>query len=312
MQLSDDGVRDHLRGVATGLLTPFDEDGEIIHEQIAENARTLVGKGIGTFLATANISEYHSLSQAERIAAAETAVEALPDDVCVLAGVGGSTAAAQDLVEAYDDIGVDAMMVMPPDHTYVHEQGLLDYYRELASVTDQPLVPYVRGFDPSVSYLEDLTHLDSVVGIKYALPDPVKLGAGVEAGSDDVVWVDGLAEPYAVSFWAEGIEGFSAGVSNFRPEVGLALFDALSNENWARARKLRDACLPFQNLREETGQNNDIAGAVSVPVVKKGLELAGMHGGEVREPIRPLDEATEQRAEELYAQLDDDIERLIE
>jgi 4-hydroxy-tetrahydrodipicolinate synthase len=312
MQLSDDGVRDHLRGVATGLLTPFDEDGEIIHEQIAENARTLVGKGIGTFLATANISEYHSLSQAERIAAAETAVEALPEDVCVLAGVGGSTAAAQDLVEAYDDIGVDAMMVMPPDHTYVHEQGLLDYYRELASVTDQPLVPYVRGFDPSVSYLEDLTHLDSVVGIKYALPDPVKLGAGVEAGSDDVVWVDGLAEPYAVSFWAEGIEGFSAGVSNFRPEVGLALFDALSNENWARARQLRDACLPFQNLREGTGQNNDIAGAVSVPVVKKGLELAGMHGGEVREPIRPLDEATEQRAEELYAQLDDDIERLIE
>jgi 4-hydroxy-tetrahydrodipicolinate synthase len=204
------------------------------------------------------------------------------------------------------------MMVMSPDHTYIHKKGLIDYYRKLDAASERPLVPYVRGFDPSVEYLADLTRVEGVVGIKYALKDPVKLGEGIAAGADDVVWVDGLAEPYAVSFWAEGVEGFSAGVSNFRPELGLALYDALDAGDWQRARALRDLCLPYQRFRSETGQDNTIPGAISVPAVKKGLEMAGMYGGAVREPIRPLRTEEEARAEQLYADLDNVIERLVD
>ncbi|ELY97737.1 dihydrodipicolinate synthase family protein [Natrialba aegyptia] len=312
MSLSAQQVRSHLRGVAVGLLTPFDDDLEIEHEKLAENAQDLYQKGIRTFLSVANISEYHSLSESERVSVAETSVDALPSDACVLAGVGGSTAAAQDLIRAYDAVDVDALMVMPPDHTYLHEQGLLEYYRDLASVTETPLVPYVRGFDPSVEYLAALTRVEGVIGIKYALEDPVKLGAGVAAGADDVVWVDGLAEPFAVSFWAEGAEGFSAGVSNFRPEIGLELFEALSDGDWERACQLRNICLPYQNFRSETGQQNTIPGAISVSAVKKGLDLAGLHGGTVREPIRPLAPEEADKAEQLYAQLEDDIESLVQ
>jgi 4-hydroxy-tetrahydrodipicolinate synthase len=312
MGSSSERVRTGLRGVAVGLLTPFDADGALEYDHLAENAQTLYDRGARTFLAPANISEYHSLSRDERVAHARTTVGALPGDACVLAGVGGSTAEARDLIRAYQECDVDATMVMPPDHTYRHERGLLDYYRELAAATEHPLVPYVRGFDPSIDYLEALSRLDSVAGIKYAVEDPVKLGAAVALGADDVVWVDGLAEPYAVSFWAEGVEGFSAGVSNFRPEVGLALYDALREEDWGRARELRDICLPFQRLREATGPDNTLPGAMSVPVVKKGLELAGLHGGHVREPLRPLGDAERDRAETLYAELDDHIDRLIE
>lgn len=313
MALSADRVQERLRGVAVGLLTVFDDDLEIRHDEIRANARDLHEEGIRTFLATANISEYHSLSQEERIAVAESSVDALPAEACVLAGVGGSTGDAIELIEGYERIGVDAHMIMPPDHTYLHEQGLLDYYRKLDAAATQPLVPYVRGYQPSIDYLVDLTRIDGVAGIKYAITDTAKLGAATTAGADDIVWVDGLAEPYAPAMWVEGIEGFSAGVSNFRPEVGLALYDALRDGDWERARKLRNVCLPYQNFRDETGQNNALAGANSVPAVKKGLELAGLNGsnGNVREPIRPLSEEDERRAEELYSQLDDDIERLV-
>lgn len=311
MPLPTSQVQERLRGVAVGLLTPFDDDLRIEHEKIEENAQDLYDNGVRTFLATANISEYHSLSRSERVDIAKTSVTALPSDACILAGVGGSTSAARDLIHEYEMIGVDAMMIMPPDHTYLHEQGLLEYYRKLSSVTETPLVPYVRGFDPSVNYLAALTRIEGVIGIKYALKDAVKLGVGVGAGDDDVVWVNGLAEPFAVSFWAEGAEGFSAGVSNFRPEIGLELFSALSNGEWERARKIRDICLPYQNFRDETGQDNEIAGAISVSAVKKGLELAGLNGGNVREPIKPLAPAEEYRAEQIYAQLDDDIDSLV-
>ncbi|MFB6173472.1 MAG: dihydrodipicolinate synthase family protein [Halobacteriales archaeon] len=306
-----DVVKAGLRGVAAGLLTPFDEDLDIVHWKLEENAEGLYEEGIRTFLAAANISEYHALSQAERKAVVETSVDALPEDAVVLAGVGGSTGDAIDLIEAYDDAGADAMMVMPPDHTYLHERGLLRYYRELAAASDRPLVPYVRGFHPSVDYLADLTRVEGVAGIKYAIEDAVTLGAAVERGDDDVVWVDGLAEPFAPSFWAEGAEGFTAGVSNFEPRVGLALFDALSAGEWGRAREIRDIALPYQEFRSTTGENNSLGGANSVPAVKRGLENAGYHGGPVREPIVGLSPADRERADELYAQLEADIERVI-
>jgi len=311
MPLSANRVRERLRGVAVGILTPFDDTLDIEHDKLRENATTLYDEDVRTFLAARHIREYPPRAQRERIELVESVVEALPPGACVLAGVGGSTADARELVRAYERVGVDAMMIMPPDHTYVHEQALLEYYRKLAAVTERPLVPYVRGFEPSVEFLGDLTRVDGVVGVKYALPDAVKLGEAVAAGADDIVWVDGLAEPYAVAFWVEGTEGFTAGVSNFRPELGLELYDALAAEDWERARDLRNACMPYQKFRDERGRENDVPGAVSVPAVKKGLELAGLHGGAVREPIRPLSEADERRAERLYDALDDDIGRLV-
>jgi len=313
MSLPPSEVRASLRGVAVGLLTPFDDNLDIDYDGIKYNARRLYEAGPRTFLAAANISEYHSLSQRERIRVVETSADALPDDACVLAGVGGSTAEARRLIEGYDDIGVDGMMIMPPDHTYVHECGIIEYYEKLAAATDTPLIPYVRGFDPSVNFLVDLANIDGVIGVKYALEDPVKLGEATSTAPDDIVWVNGLAEPFAVSFWNEGIEGFSAGVSNFRPVVGLELFEALSAGEFERARSIRNICMPFQRFRDETGADNVIGGAVSVPAVKKGLELAGYRAGDgrVREPLQPLCADDESRAEALYHQLEDDIDRVI-
>ncbi|AHG01837.1 dihydrodipicolinate synthetase (plasmid) [Halostagnicola larsenii XH-48] len=300
-----------LRSVAVGLLTPFDDNGRIEHEKLATNAKELSSAGINTFLACANISEYHSLSQQERINVTETSVTALPDDRCVLAGVGGSTMNATELITAYDELGVDAMMVMPPDHTYLHEQGLLEYYRSLAAATDTGIVPYVRGFDPSVEFLASMTEIDGVAGVKFALEDPVKLGEAVVAGSDDVVWVDGLAEPYAVPFWAQGAEGFTAGVTNFEPRLGLALLSALRAGEWERARALQSAAVPYQQFRSRTGADNTLSGAISVPAVKYGLELAGYNGGSVREPIIELTNQEKQQAEGLYDQLQTDLDRLV-
>jgi len=306
--MAHDAVRAGLRDVATGLLTPFDDDREIDHDALAENARTLSGAGVRTVLACANVSEYHALSHEERIAVVETGVGALPDDVTVLAGAGGSTETTVDLATAHERAGADAIMVMPPHHTYRHERGLLEYYRAVGDAVGIPLVPYLRGFDPSVGFVADLTHLDAVAGIKWTLPDVPAFVEAVRAGADDVVWVNGLGEPYALALHAEGAEGLSSGIGNFEPAVGIALFEAIERGDSDRARRIRDAALPFMNFREETGTNNVLPGANSVPALKAALEFAGMHGGPVREPLVELSAADRRRAREL----DDDLAAFVE
>jgi len=298
-----DSFREALGGMAVGLLTPFDDAGDIQHEKLAANATQLHERGATTFLACANVSEYHSLSHDERIAVTETSVAAL-DDAFVLAGVGGSTKTACALVDAYEESGVDAHMVMPPEHTFKHERGVVRYYEELSSVAQRPLVPYIRGFSPSVETLVRIAELDGVGGIKYALEDVPRFAAALERAPDEIVWLEGMAEPWAIPFWAAGADGFTAGVSNFAPRLGLELLAALRAGDWERARELQNATLPYQRLRSEAGTENVFSGANSVPALKYGLELAGLHGGAVREPLVELSDADKERARTYYERIE--------
>ncbi|WP_101296186.1 dihydrodipicolinate synthase family protein [Halegenticoccus soli] len=293
-----------LRDVATGILTPFgEEDGEIRYDALRSNVQALYDAGVRTFLACANISEYHSLSHEERITITEESVDALAADACVLAGAGGSLKTTTRLIGAFERTGVDGIMVMPPMHAYKHEQGLLRYYRELAEVADTGIIPYIRGFSPSVEFLAALTHIDNVAGIKYALDDIVTFREAISAGSDDVIWV-AVTETLAPEFYMEGAEGFTAGVSNFRPEIGLALMEALEAGDFERAKEIRDVTLEYQRFRTECGHDNTFDGAVSIPAVKYGLELAGLTGGAVRPPLVELSHEDKARAEEMYHRIE--------
>ena len=299
-----------LRSVAVGLLTPFDSNDidAIRHDRLAANARWLSEEGMDLFLACANIAEYHSLSHDERVAVAETAVNVLDDEDCVIAGVGGATKTALNLIKRHETNGVDGIMVMPPDHTFKHERGLVNYYHRLANATETGLLPYIRGFDASPDLITRIADHESVVGVKYAIPDVTLFRESIRALDRDIIWMNGMAEPLAPALWNEGAEAFSAGITNFAPQVGQALFDALQNEEFERARTIRDVTLPYMSLRDEQGEENIYPSANSVPAVKLGLDLAGQHGGPVRDPLVELTDEDRERGREYY----DEIQAAIE
>lgn len=301
-----------LRDVAVGLLTPFDkaDTDQIRYDELSNTAEWLYGEGIRLFLACANISEYHSLSHEERIESVRVPCEALPDDATVLGGAGGSTKTAIDLAQQHEGNGADGIMVMPPDHIFKHERGLVEYYRRIADAVDIGVVPYVRGFEATTETISTITNHENVVGVKWAIPDIEQFSACVSAAGDDVVWVCGMAEPPAPAYYLEGAAGFSAGVTNFEPRLGLAMFDALESGAYQRARSLRDLSIPFMNLRDERGEANIYAGANSVPVVKSGLEFAGQYGGGVREPLVELSAVDRKRARTYYDELQDDLDHV--
>jgi 4-hydroxy-tetrahydrodipicolinate synthase len=306
------GLRADLRDVAAGVLTPFDEDDTdtVREDELAANARWLSDRGLGLFLACANISEYHSLSHEERIASVRVVCDALPADATVLGGVGGSTKTARSLARAHESNGADGIMVMPPDHTFKHETGVARYYHRIADAVDIGVVPYVRGMDVTVRLLDRVVDHPDVVGVKWAVSDLELFSKCVDSASDDIVWVCGMAEPPASAYVLEGAAGFSAGVTNFVPRLGLALFDALEDGAFEHARRLRTLARPLMDLRAGAGEDNVYPGANSVPVVKRGLELAGQYGGPVREPLVDLPEPVRDRVDERYATLQQELDDL--
>ncbi|MCL7417782.1 MAG: dihydrodipicolinate synthase family protein, partial [Halalkalicoccus sp.] len=167
-----DQLQADLCDVAFTTVTPFSDDGdEVLLEEIDNNARTLYDAGGRVFIPCGNTGEYHSLSQTERIDIVRTTTDALPDDATVVGGAGGSTKNAIELLKAYEDAGADAAMIMSPSHTYIHEQGLIEYYQTLASATDLGIVVYKRGPYITERVIDELASLENVVAVKYAIND---------------------------------------------------------------------------------------------------------------------------------------------
>lgn len=304
--MSYDDLKADLRDVAFTNPTPFTEDGSAVdHEALTENLEFLAEAGGSVVIPCGNTGEYYSLSTDERAAVVRTTVEAVGDRMTVVAGVGGSTKDAKQLITEYEAAGADALLVMHPVHTYVHVDGIAEYYRKLATSTDLGLVLYKRGPELPDRVIAELSTIDNVLAVKYAVNDVKAFAALVQDTTGDIVFSNGIAERYGPSFGVEGAEGFTTGIGNFVPEASLALMDAIRDEDWARAREIRDVFRPFEDLREEAGPGNNpvLSAANNVPAVKFGMELAGLTGGPVREPLVGLSEADEARVQQYYEAL---------
>jgi 4-hydroxy-tetrahydrodipicolinate synthase len=308
MSIDEQSLRDGLGDVGAAVLTPFDENGDIQYDSLGLNAQFLSDRGIGLVLACANVSEFHSLTTQEKISVVETTVDELPNETTVLASAGGSLRTAIRLAEEHARSGADALMVMPPDNTFIHEQGLIEYYDELGNQAELPLVPYIRGIEPRPETIAAIADLPHVAGMKYAIDDIETFSWAVEQASDETVWLCGMGEPPVPAYWVEGAEGFTSGAGNIVPRIGLALRDALQNGEWAEAIKIRNATLPFQKLRSETGQHNQFQAANSVPVLKQALTRVGADGGHVRRPLVELEPEDRQRVNEEVDRLEEFVQ----
>lgn len=302
--MTDERLKQHLRDVAFTTPVPFSENGtEVLYEEVEKNVKAILEAGGRTIIPGGNTGEYYSLTDAERLGVVERTVDTVQDDGAVIGGVGGSTKEAIERVQQYEEAGVDGVMIHDVDHTYIHREGLIEYYQAIADSTDLGLVLYKRGPELSLPVVSELSKIKNIVGLKFAVNDIEVFSNAVRKVPGDLVFTTGIAERYAPAFALEGAEGFTTGIGSFVPKVTLALQDALKEEDWERALAIRDLIRPYEELREETGPKNELSSANNVPAIKYGLELAGRYGGPVREPIVELSQEDKQRAKQHYEEM---------
>lgn len=302
--MSYTAIKNDLQDVAFTLATPFSDDTEcVLHDHLKKNIKAIEAGGGSLFIPCGNTGEYHALSHEERVEVVETTVAATRDDSTVIAGAGGNTKAVIRLLEEYATVGADGGMVMMPPHTYYHERGIKQHYHEIAESTDLPLVLYKRGPKLSDAALAELSEVNNIVGVKYAVNDINAFSEVVGTADGDVVWMNGIAERFTPAFSLEGAEGFTTGIGNFVPRPTLELMVALKNEEWDRAKSIRDSLRSFENLRDGCGQNNSFSSANNVPSVKFAMDLAGLYGGPVRSPLVKLAGEDQERARKYYQRI---------
>jgi 4-hydroxy-tetrahydrodipicolinate synthase len=273
-------------------VTPFAEDGSVARDTHRALLRRLLDGGITTLTPNGNTGEFYALTPEERRLVTELTIDEAGERAVVLVGVGHDIPTAVASARHARELGAGMVMVHQPVHPYVSQAGWVDYHRAVAeAVPELGVVPYIRNAQLTGARLAELAdHCPNVIGVKYAVADAARFAAFArDAGLERFVWVAGLAEPYAPSYFSAGATGFTSGLVNVAPAVSLNMIEALRSGDYPAAMKVWEQIRRFEELRAANGS------ADNVTVVKEALASLGLCRREVRPPSRALPE--EQRAE---------------
>ncbi|MEV4944899.1 dihydrodipicolinate synthase family protein [Streptomyces sp. NPDC053755] len=266
-------------------VTPFTEEGTLDTEAHRVLLRRLLDGGVRTLTPNGNTGEFYALTPEERRRVTELTVAEAGDRAVVLVGVGHDVPTAIEAARHARDTGAQMLMVHQPVHPYVSEAGWVDYHRAIAeAVPGLGIVPYLRNPLLSGARLAELADTcPNVIGVKYAVADAARFAAFArDAGLDRFVWVAGLAEPYAPSYFASGATGFTSGLVNVSPSLSLEMLHALRAGDYAAAMKVWEQIRRFEELRAANGS------ADNVTVVKEALASLGLCRRDIRPPSREL------------------------
>ncbi|WP_112274612.1 dihydrodipicolinate synthase family protein [Lentzea terrae] len=283
-----DDLSEQLASVVAITVTPFDADGAIDEKNYAAIVDRMVEGGVSVVTPNGNTSEFYTLSAAETERALKITVDTVGDRAAIVAGVGHDLGTAVAAARFADRAGAQGIMIHQPVHPYVSLDGWVDYHRTIASaVPELSVILYVRN--PRIGGAQIAALADdcpNVVGVKYAVPDPVRFATVArDAGLDRLTWVAGLAELSAPGYFAVGATGFTSGLANVAPQLSVRMFNALKVGEFGAATEFWEFIRKFEELRAANESANNVS------VVKEALAQLGLCRRDVRPPASVLSEA---------------------
>jgi 4-hydroxy-tetrahydrodipicolinate synthase len=189
-------------------------------------------------------------------------------------------AEARGWAENAAEAGAPAVMLLPPNSYRADERAVLAHYREVAKV-GLPIVAYNNPIDTKVDLTPELlAHLyleGLIVGVKEFTGDvrrPYRIrelapDLDVLCGADDV----------ALELAIAGSPGWIAGFTNALPEATVALWQAASAGDLAKALPLYRLLHPLLRWDSRTE---------FVQSIKLSMDIVGRYGGPCRQPRVPL------------------------
>lgn len=281
-------LQQSLQTLVAVTVTPFDSGDHIDQAAFTAIVTEMVDGGVEVVTANGNTGEFYALAPDEIDLACRLTVAASDGRAIVIAGVGFDVARAIGQARAAAQAGADAIMVHQPVHPYQSATGWIAYHRAIADAVPQlGVVCYVR--DPHVTgdRIAALAEAcPNVVGVKYAVPDPLAFANAVSSVTPGrVAWLCGLAETWTPFFWLAGARGFTSGLATVAPSLSVEFLTALRSGDQAEVMRLWALLRPLEELRARNSS------ADNVSVLKEALAQQGRAARSVRPPSSELSES---------------------
>jgi 4-hydroxy-tetrahydrodipicolinate synthase len=279
--------------VLTAIATPFRTDGTVDLERFRQLASFLVDNGSDGIVVCGTTGESPTLTDDEKFALWETAVDLLRGRATVVAGTGTyDTGHSVHLTKKATEIGVDGLLVVTPYYNKPPQRGIVEHFKTIAAFSDLPIVVYnipsrvVINIEPET--IEQLADIPTVRAVKQAHDDLDEAAQIPGFGLDLYAGDDNLIYPFL------GL-GAVGGVCVHTHVVGPQVAE--------QVRRFRDGDLEgSRRLDQELQPSYELLKVAPNPIaIKAALNLLGHEVGGLR---LPLVEATPDEVEQVRSCLE--------
>ncbi len=272
-----------IRGVLTAIVTPFTASGELNLTALRQQVERQLAAGNGIFCGGTN-GEFFVLNEAEKIAVAETCVEAVAGRAPVVAHIGEvSTRETIRLGQQIAKSGVDAVSVITPWFVPLKQDELVSHYTAIADALSVPVflynIPARTGNTIEPQTARQLAAHGNIIGIK----DSAGIYESLKGFLDAVKDIDGfnvLNGPDSLIHqgFVDGCSACISGLANVAPREINAIWSTF------QAGDIEASRLAQENV---TGLRTDLYKvAFSPAAVKKALQLMGHEVGDSRYAVQ--------------------------
>jgi 2-keto-3-deoxy-L-arabinonate dehydratase len=269
-----------MQGVFPILATTFHDDGSLDLDSQANLVRHLIGQGADGLGMFGNASEGYALSEQERISLLKLVREISKVPLIVSTGHSG-TALAAELSRTAEDLGADALMVLPPWFMKTDADGLMFYYQTISDAVKIPIMvqdaPLMTQVSMPASLLAKMgREIDNVLYAKVeAPPTAPKISA-----LTDITAFGGLNGNFFVEEYNRGSRGVMPGSDMI--DSFASIWKALEAGDQACAWKIFTRILPLVRFELQPG--------LGVSAMKHNLKSRGViASSRVRHPTGSID-----------------------
>ena len=276
-------------GLFTALITPFDGEGRVDAECLAELVRFQISKGTEGIYPCGSTGLGPMLSLPERKLVAETVVKAARGKVPVVVQVGcADTESTIELARHAEGIGADAVASLTPFYYKPGDKAVFKHFEAIKGAVSIPLlaynIPQFTGNNLLPAIVVLMARDGTIQGIKDSSQNLLQLEDLIGAAPEDFVVMNGTEE-YGLFAIMAGADGLVSGGASALPELFESMVAAERDGDYRAATRAQKTILKVKELTKPS----PIAAYYAI------LRERGIDCGAPRAPFLPLEGAEAER-----------------
>lgn len=273
------------KGIIAYPITPFDENEKVnipLFKHLVERLVISGSHGIAP-LGSTGVMPY--LSDEEKEEVTEATLQQVKGRIPTLVGVSNlTTEKTIHHAQFAEKAGADAVMIIPMSYWKLTDDEIVTHYDAVASKISIPIMAYnnpaTSGVDMSPALLKRLLEIPNVTMIKESTGDVQRMHFLRRELGEEVAFYNG-SNPLALAAFSAGARGWCTAAPNLIPELTISLYNAVEEGNLKKAKAI--FYQQFDLLKFIVNKGLPRA-------VKSGLTILGEDGGNLRSPLKPLQE----------------------
>ena len=278
-----------IEGVLPPVTTPFDDNGCIVYDQLAENIKRWNETDISGYLILGSNSESVFLNEEEKLEIVKTARESIPPSKKMLVGTGlECTKGTIEFTRRAADCGADVAVVITPHffRSNMSHEAFLKHYVMIADSSPVPVllynVPSFTGLNLEAGTASVLSSHENIIGIKDSSGNVEQLSEIISLTGDKEFSVLTGSSIVLYPSMCVGASGGIMAIACALPEKCSDIIKLYKDGSHAEAKELQ------MRLIEPTIA---VTSRYGVPGLKAAMDLTGYYGGRSRLPLLPVTSA---------------------